>query len=128
MCVSLLLLCFGTKRDSHFHVFKEEGLRMRRAPPPRTISSSPGDDLQQAAWRLNLRLFPKITPKTSLRWKVREGNARTNTPPCLFEDTCWAARLISSSFSRLSGLRGADYKEELIPLALLISLIRAPGR
>lgn len=58
----------------------------------------------------------------------REGNARTNTPPCLFEDTCWAARLISSSFSRLSGLRGADYKEELIPLALLISLIRAPGR
>lgn len=56
-----------------------------------------------------------------------EGRACINTPPRLSEDTCWAARLISFSFSRLSGLRGADYQEELIPLTLLISLIRAPG-
>lgn len=47
---------------------------------------------------------------------------------CLLKDTCWVAWLISSSFSRLSGLCGADYQEELIPVALLISLIRAPGR
>lgn len=59
---------------------------------------------------------------------VREGKDCISTPPCLFKDTCWAAWLISSSFSRLSGLRGADYQEELIPVALLISLIRAPGR
>lgn len=48
--------------------------------------------------------------------------------PCLLKDTCWVAWFISSSFSRLSGLCGADYQEELIPVALLISLIRAPGR
>lgn len=47
---------------------------------------------------------------------------------CLLKDTCWVAWLISSSFSRLSGLCGADYQEELIPVALLISLIRARGR
>ena len=59
---------------------------------------------------------------------VARGEDCISTPPCLFKDTCWAAWLISSSFSRLSGLRGADYQEELIPVALLISLIRAPGR
>lgn len=58
----------------------------------------------------------------------RERRCCISTPPCLFKDTCWAAWLISSSFSRLSGLRGADYQEELIPVAQLISLIRAPGR
>ena len=57
-----------------------------------------------------------------------EGKDCTNTPPCLFKNTCWAAWLISSSFSRLPWLRGADYQEELIPDAPLISLIRAPGR
>lgn len=127
MCVSLLLLCFGTKRDSHFHMFKEEGLRTRRTSPPeqfhhrRAMICSRGVEIKST-------LISQNNSQNISEMEVREGNARTNTPPCLFEDTCWAARLISSSFSRLSGLRGADYKEELIPLALLISLIRAPGR
>lgn len=78
----------------------------------------------------NCRIFIYAAKSPAIeRWSWRrERRACISTPPRLFTDTCWAAWLISSSFSRLSRLRGADYQEELIPVVLLISLIRAPGR